>query len=175
MIESCPVCRYSLAGLPVRYRCPECGFAYDDRMSIRALDLRLHVVLIGSFAAVFLIQFGFFVYRGGIASVPAISYLMIGYFPVYALYLYRNRRRNKIITWPGGFQFIRKSVPSRAYAWNQIKSFRRSLVDGCAYILLHDGTETRLFGLRFFGTHKSTARFVNEVNQLREEYVRSGQ
>lgn len=28
-LERCPVCRYSLQGLPAVYRCPECGLAYD--------------------------------------------------------------------------------------------------------------------------------------------------
>lgn len=29
MIDSCPVCRYSLTGLPDEHVCPECGFAYE--------------------------------------------------------------------------------------------------------------------------------------------------
>lgn len=29
-LDSCPVCNYSLRGLPARHRCPECGFEYDE-------------------------------------------------------------------------------------------------------------------------------------------------
>lgn len=30
-LDRCPACRYSLQGLPSVYRCPECGFEYDDK------------------------------------------------------------------------------------------------------------------------------------------------
>jgi hypothetical protein len=30
-LTNCPKCCYSLTGLPKRWRCPECGFEYDDR------------------------------------------------------------------------------------------------------------------------------------------------
>lgn len=33
-MEYCPVCRYRLAGLPAEYRCPECGFPFDDSMEV---------------------------------------------------------------------------------------------------------------------------------------------
>jgi hypothetical protein len=33
-ITECPVCRYSLEGLPRDYQCPECGFGFDHRMRV---------------------------------------------------------------------------------------------------------------------------------------------
>lgn len=173
-LSKCPMCRYSLAGLPARHQCPECGFPYDERMSIRAYDLKRNLIGLGGLFAWFLFCFGSLAYKHGIASVPTIAYTAFLVFPVLGPYFYRNRRRNKIISWPDGFQFIRKSVPSRVYAWSEIKSFRRSLINGWVYIALHDEPEERLFGKNFFGTHKKAARFVKEANELREEYVGSG-
>lgn len=33
-LERCPVCRYSFHGLPDAYRCPECGFEYDEHTRV---------------------------------------------------------------------------------------------------------------------------------------------
>lgn len=30
-LANCPVCNYSLQGLPASHRCPECGFEYDEQ------------------------------------------------------------------------------------------------------------------------------------------------
>ncbi|MCH8251391.1 MAG: hypothetical protein IID36_02955 [Planctomycetes bacterium] len=144
-------------------------------MSIQTLNLKRNLIVIWSIFAGYLFLFGFLAYRGGIASVPAITYFALAFFLVYGMYLYRNRRRNKIITWPDGFQFIKKGVPSPVYPWNEIKSLRKSVIDGWVFLSLHDGTEQRLFSPTFFGTHKRAARFVKEINELREEYVRRGQ
>ena len=33
-LGKCPVCSYSLRGLPSEYRCPECGFPYDSQTRV---------------------------------------------------------------------------------------------------------------------------------------------
>jgi len=33
-IDRCPVCRYSLQGLPSAHHCPECGFEYDEHTRV---------------------------------------------------------------------------------------------------------------------------------------------
>ncbi len=33
-LARCPACAHDIDGLPTRHRCPECGFAYDERMFV---------------------------------------------------------------------------------------------------------------------------------------------
>ncbi len=48
-IEVCPMCNYSLAGLPRDYQCPECGFLYDQSMRIwRGRSVWVYALLAGS-------------------------------------------------------------------------------------------------------------------------------
>ena len=35
-LQVCPRCEYSLIGLPLNHRCPECGFEYDERTFVLA-------------------------------------------------------------------------------------------------------------------------------------------
>ena len=37
-LDQCPVCRYSLRGLPAAHRCPECGFEYDEHTRVWTLS-----------------------------------------------------------------------------------------------------------------------------------------
>ncbi|RME36470.1 MAG: hypothetical protein D6788_11525, partial [Planctomycetota bacterium] len=34
LLDTCPACAYSLVGLPVEHRCPECGMEVDRRWTI---------------------------------------------------------------------------------------------------------------------------------------------
>lgn len=56
-ITECPICRYSLEGLPRDHQCPECGFEYDETMRVwrTKLSLAFAVVPVLIFAAFFLL------------------------------------------------------------------------------------------------------------------------
>lgn len=54
-LPECPVCAYSLHGLPRKHRCPECGFAYDHSTCVwqergRGRFAGLSVILFGLLA-----------------------------------------------------------------------------------------------------------------------------
>ncbi len=113
-LKHCPACDYSLEGLPRRYRCPECGEAYDDSMlevatgataRARTIVFALTAVVLAAlaFAAIRLIPM-----RGAI--IPVIPIAVAAVCLVAAQLEYVMRRRRCIAT-PEG---VRVGRPGRA-------------------------------------------------------------
>ena len=171
MLSRCPLCNYSLIGLPDRHKCPECGFSYDKQMEILTLALRKQVFWLVVGAFVFLGQAAFFTWRGGLASIPMLSYAIILFYPVYGFYLWRRRQQDKILLWQDGLQVIRRSKPGPVYSWQDIRAAEQSLIKGYAFLQMRDGDRITLFDRRFFGSHQRTTDFVKRINNRRSESV----
>ncbi len=169
MLARCPLCNYSLNGLPDRHNCPECGFSYDKRMEVLTFALRTQVSWLVAWTLVFLGLAAFTAWTVGLASIPMIMYAMILFYPLYGLYLWRKREQNKILLWQDGLQVIRRSRPSPVYSWQDICVAEQSFVGGHAVLHMRDGDKIALFGRKFFGSHGKTGDFVKRVNDLRSE------
>ena len=170
MLIRCPLCNYSLIGLPDRHKCPECGFSYDKRMEVLTLALRKHVIWLVIWTMVFLSQAAFFAWRGGLASIPMISYAMILFYPLYGFYLWRKREHDKILLWQDGLQVINKSKPGPMRRWQDIRVAKQSFVNGDAILQMQDGDRITLFGKGFFGSHERTSDFVEKLNIRRAKF-----
>ena len=171
MLARCPLCNYSLNGLPDQHKCPECGFSYAKRMEVLMLALRTQVFWLVAWTLVFLGLAAFFAYSRGLASIPMIMYAMILFYPLYGFYLWRKREQNKILLWQDGLQVIRRSKPSPVYSWQDIRVAEQSFVGGHAVLQMRDGDRIALFGRKFFGSHRRTGDFVKSINNRRSESV----
>ena len=90
-LNRCPLCNYSLRGLPDRHACPECGFSYDKQMIVERPNVKTHLLGAAAYTVLFLGQSGWMASRGGLASVPAITYVTLAFYPLFAWYLWRRR------------------------------------------------------------------------------------
>ena len=171
-LTTCPVCAYSLMGLPDRHACPECGFSYDKRMLVETVNLKKQLSLaiaFSLFALPMLGLWGWMTYISGVAR--GFGFLVFLCFPIGGWYGYfwRRRHNNKIIVWDAGIQVIRKGKPGPVHSWDGIESVERSSVNGCAIVYLRDGSTARLFGERFFGSHRKTGEFVSRLRRCQDE------
>ncbi len=169
MLSRCPVCNYSLIGLPDRHKCPECGFSYDKQMEVLTFALRTQVLWLAAWTSVFLAMAAFFASRGGLESIPTSTYAMMLFYPLYGLYLWRKREQNKILLGPDGLQLIRRSRPGPVYSWQDIRVAEQSFVGGHAVLHMRDGDKIALFGRKFFGSHRRTGDFVKRINNRLSE------
>ncbi len=171
MLARCPLCNYSLIGLPDQHKCPECGFSYDKRMEVLTLALRTQVSWLVAWTLVFLGQAAFFAYRGGAASIPMLTFAIILFYPLYGFYLWRRRQQDKILLWQDGLQVIRRSKPGPVYSWQDIRVAEQSLINGYAVLKMQDGGRITLFDRKFFGSHERTGDFVTRINNRLSESV----
>ena len=151
-------------GLPDRHKCPACGFSYDKRMEVLSLVLRKQVFWLVVGTLVFLGLAAFFAWRGGLASIPMITYAMILFYPLYGFYLWRKQKQDKILLWQDGLQVITKLKPGPVYSWQDIRVAEQSLIDGRAILKMRNGDRITLFGRKFFGSHNRTGDFVKSIN-----------
>ncbi len=174
-LKRCPLCDYSLTGLPDRHACPECGFSYDKRVLVETISSKRHLLagLVLAAASLYsLCMWGWMSFRGTVPSFPGVFALLAPFFPMCGWfgYLWRRRVNNKIIVSDGSLQVIRKGKLSPVYSWDKIESVKRSNVNGCAIVYLRDGNTVKLFGQDFFGSHRKTEEFVGKLRRCHDEF-----
>ena len=123
-LDDCPACRYSLRGLPMRHRCPECGWEFDEHSHVwRARPRVLRVVLAWSF----LIWMGvphigeLLIYLGlpRVAEATLIfATLCLIAMVISGIHAYRQRPF--IATGPAGASFRRGGRTIRVIPWNDL-------------------------------------------------------
>lgn len=118
MLVRCPICAYSLYGLPDRHRCPECGFDYDQGMEVIEQSATLAVIFVGCLA---MAAVGTFLMwpirlRGlGIVFAPIGVVYMVWY-----VARFFTGYRNKVVIGPDGIWLIQRRRVRSRFAWNQI-------------------------------------------------------
>jgi hypothetical protein len=128
-LSVCPVCEYSLAGLPAAHRCPECGYAYDESTRVWYSEGRYGSicmpVLIVSAAAIVSLYFGSLRGRPG-----SMSYLSEGILAFWAAWMIRavviSRTRQFAAMGPDNIAIRLGLRQIRIIPWGEIRGIRLS-------------------------------------------------
>lgn len=87
-LQKCPLCSYSLEGLPHAHRCPECGFAYDLQTMIWRISVMpfSQALLVSGILVAMTIAYSIIYWNSpndpevkwfAMAAVPIVSYALI--------------------------------------------------------------------------------------------------
>ncbi|MCG8404396.1 MAG: hypothetical protein MI923_04265 [Phycisphaerales bacterium] len=126
--QECPICDYSLVGLPVEHRCPECGFQFDQQTMIwekrYTQRLRNLVRFLG------FLYLGFFLFM--LLVILILSGAYIDKFLILAIFfavcvvpfLVFNSRRRLAAVSPSGVILRLKKGKSKTLPWNAVREAR---------------------------------------------------
>jgi hypothetical protein len=130
MITHCPICRYSLEGLPERHRCPECAFEYDKSETAfhppprgRVWWLGFYVGLVGAAALAFV----YWYFPGRVSLFPAF------YFTMLLLGSFRRQQKAEgcaVIVSDGRVDEIEAGKIARSHSLNGVDGAAWSFVNG---------------------------------------------
>ncbi len=164
-LGKCPVCRYSLRGLPSEYRCPECGFPYDSQTRIwRPLKPKaIFGGLIGFIGAIeglvwFVVGappiFGIAIFVGWLG--PA-SYVGWRYYSIY-------KRGQFVCVGPDGIRYRLQKTEAQLIRWKDLGAIHRQRYDKlCVVERIGDQKRITLQGV--FSSPADVVEFADLANQ----------
>ena len=176
MQTKCPICGYSLDGLPARHSCPECGFDYDKSMT--PFDGLHKPLLIPNHLCLLLF----------ILTVPAsivliwtdtkhgVSYAMIltsFVMPPSIMALLRWKRPETcprlILLGDSGLVVLPDRGEPYRFGWLEIQYAKQSWVRGGLNILDANGQSIAYLSFRYFKSSRDLRRLVEQIKDHVEQ------
>ena len=135
MISTCPICSYSLSGLPDEHKCPECGFEYErDMFFIQQERLGLRLLAITNVALCVAVVVAWHLGRIGLIAVGPFAVLLVG-----SLFRLAAPRRGFIVS-RRELQFVRNGRLDQRFPMAKIRGAEYSWIAGEVAVTAHDGT-----------------------------------
>lgn len=156
MIDHCPVCDYSLEGLPEAHTCPECGFGYEKDSEVLCFERRSQYRI---FRIVFalVILFGVLEWFAG-GTLPLFVVVWSFFFLIYWLKSHEGRRL--VVVSPRSVRCISADRSERSIRLELVHGVRRHWVDGHPSLLGADGKEIFRIDMRHLLTRKASIAVV---------------
>jgi len=156
----CPICGYSLRGLPQRCRCPECGHDCATPLFVFERDVAYWKWYALANLPLFLIGLLFLVVRG---SYTLLLVAGIGVVGGGCRVLMQKR---KIVVTPEDLQVIVGSEVRRTLPLSAIRDCIWSRVDGSVKVLDRSGNELASIPRSFFWSHRAAKGLAEKVRGI---------
>jgi hypothetical protein len=158
MIDRCPVCEYSLEGLPEEHTCPECGFAYEKRWSVvRAANFVRSAAMISY--GIVLANIGILIWKGNYVWPFIFIVLAIA-----GMLLHMPKMSRFVLICPCHVRLFNRGTEIDRVELRDVRRAEWSWIDGCIYISDSHGRRRLEMSSRFLQSHAATRRVVAAIN-----------
>lgn len=162
-MEACPVCRYSLRGLPARHKCPECGFRYNKHACLVAPYRLLQVILAVANSVMFLTGVSLWLLKvSGIGHWFLLTCGLTGF--VYAARCRRMSNRFILVS-SDELRVIDLRTQEEVIPMTKIVDAKWSRISGIVTVTGITGRELIVIPSEFLGSHRRSRRVVILVRQ----------
>lgn len=173
-INGCPICSYSLSGLPTRHRCPECGFEYDEN-TLCFVPWGKAPAILFAFAAVLLVANKVFqVIKApmGIGTLDWWLDIVIGVIWSIPLFLYIRDFgiSQQLILRTLDVQWNKRGQTEKRYEWKNVTSISALTGERTVRLKLTNGETTDIPRVLLPKTVKLTA-FARFIEAFRERML----
>ena len=159
-LDRCPVCDYSLQGLPDRHVCPECGVAYDKQVQV-VMASSYASALYGILGAC-LVCAGVlttWIWRHGYWLIAGLCHCALGgRFLMIALK--HAQQRNKAILSSWGVMFVGGQLQHRLHLWEDVGQVAWSPARMGVVLSPPDSTNPVAIPTDFFGSRRRAREFI---------------
>lgn len=174
----CPLCGYSLAGLPANHRCPECGFAYDEHTHVwRVPALRFKILeFFGPIACIVIMVVALWPYfYHGTGRLMHLAFVA-GILTCFGLIIRAIRRRADaevrgicVAITPRGL-FVRDEQGEEWIAWNELG--RIVISPGFQYATRLNSIRTTALPMAL-GENETPEDFIKRIEAARAHYLQA--
>ncbi len=132
-IDDCPICGYSLEGLPAVHRCPECFFEYDEfTHAWTNKKLATWAIVFSPFAGVMVYFVVREIHRNSWWNDPLMLILVVMLFLAFAYRIFKMKRlvgTREIVCVHGGGLLIRSHTQGeKNYTWEELRAIGTELI-----------------------------------------------
>lgn len=169
-LQRCPVCHYSLHGMPVAHHCPECWFEYDEKT--RVWEPSAALIRRTLFVVPVMVLFGFFPLLLDWklkAPIPLFVHIISPLiFISSCLFMIRLCLIGMFVAIvPSGLWFRGRSGKLRKLSWHQLEQMELSQLDADVGSLILPGMHQRLWRtVQFVTRNRQERRILRKSVQL---------
>lgn len=164
MITLCPMCRYSLHGLPAKHTCPECGFRYDRNAYTASRPRVGLIIFVAANVALVLAGIGLWWWYGAAPRATTASmFVIVGLMYLVATSWRLARCKRFVLVSDDELRIFDARHQEQVFPMTQISDAKWSRTDGMVEVFAHGGAVLTRIPSSLLGSHRRSKTLATTI------------